>query len=479
MSERRLGVRTLRIGAVVVSALMFMTTAGGYLAYRHLNGNIGHQKVDPHVLKKKHGKTVNYLIIGSDNRQVPGAAKYGRLLFEDLSDTVILAHLPGDGKSARMISFPRDALVDIPSCRRWNGKTGTSDPRRDKFNVAYALGGPECTIKLVKAMTGIEIDDFIVVSLPGFVKISNALGGVEVCLPQDVNDDKAKLYITKGRHKIKGETALAYVRERSALGGSRIQRQNAFLGSAIKEATSTRLLANPAKLFRLLDVTTKSITTGNLSLNDLRKLADRFKSIKPGNVTFYSLPITGHRREHLAGYNNPRGVDVELIDEPAAAALYASIKASAPLPAPTATPTKAPALSVAASNVHVQVLNGTGVKGAAKKAADDLRAAGFDVVGTGDADNHNYTQTIVRFGPSKVQSSETLAAAVPGSTRLADDGLVRVVNLIVGSNYTGAHSVTVSSSASPAPSASPGVVRGTTADEDPCVAANRPGGDSA
>jgi PHP family Zn ribbon phosphoesterase len=136
-----------------------------------------------------------------------------------------------------------------------------------------------------------------------------------------------------------------------------------------------------------------------------------------------------------------------------------------------------PKLTVPAANVHVRVLNGTGVKGAAAKAAADLRAAGFDVVGTGDADNNNYTQTIVRFGPEKVQSSQTLAAAVPGATRLPDDGLGRVVHLILGSNYTGAHAVSISP-ASPAPSASPGVVTGITADEDPCVAANG-GGNSA
>jgi len=116
-------------------------------------------------------------------------------------------------------------------------------------------------VKLVTQLTGIPIDDFIVVSLPGFVKISNALGGVEVCLPQDVADKDSKLYLSAGRHKIKGETALAYVRERKQLGGSRIRRQQAFLGSAIKTATSSGLFANPPKLFNLLNVTTKAITT--------------------------------------------------------------------------------------------------------------------------------------------------------------------------------------------------------------------------
>src|SRR6266576_6077089 len=135
--------RVLRVIAVVCSVLLFAVTTGGYLVYRHLNGNIHH--LDVPGLKSHHGKTVNYLIIGSDNRQVPGGAAFGAHQSENLSDTVILAHLAGDGKSARLVSFPRDMLVQIPSCKRWHGQTGVSAPRADKFNVAYSLGGPGCT----------------------------------------------------------------------------------------------------------------------------------------------------------------------------------------------------------------------------------------------------------------------------------------------------------------------------------------------
>src|SRR2546423_1627806 len=253
--------RVLRIVAIACSALLFATTAGGYLVYRHLNGNIHHISVPG--LHSHSGKTLNYLIIGSDNRQVPGGQKYGAGQFENLSDTVILAHLAGDGKSARLISFPRDMLVHIPSCKRWAGRTGVSDPRTDKFNVAYALGGPACTIKTVEQISGIPIDDFIVVSLPGFVRISNALGGVEVCVPNAVNDKQSSIYLPAGRYKVKGVKALGFVRERDQLGGSRIRRQQEFLASAIKSATRTGLLANPPKLYHLLDVTTKAITTGH------------------------------------------------------------------------------------------------------------------------------------------------------------------------------------------------------------------------
>jgi LCP family protein required for cell wall assembly len=449
---------------------MLLTTTGGYFVYRHLNGNIHHIGGIP--LPKHHGKTVNYLIIGSDNRQVPGGAAFGAHQTENLSDTVILAHLSGDGKNARLVSFPRDMLTDIPSCKRWNGRTGTTDPRTDKFNVAYALGGPACTIKTVEAISGITVDDFIVVSLPGFVQISNALGGVEVCVPNAVNDKQSSIYLPAGRYKVKGVQALGFVRERDQLGGSRIRRQQEFLGSAVKSATRSGLLLNPPKLYHLLDVTTKAITTGKLSLNDLRKVAEHFQHIKPGNVTFYTVPTFYERLMSLPNY--PNRVYVDPMDKVSAAALFAEIKAGAPVVAPTPTATSSVQLVVPASHVPIRVLNGTSVKGAASRAADALRSAGFNVVSTGDADASTYTQTIVRYGAQRVQSSQTLNAAVPGSVRQYDAGLGNVVQLIVGSSFSGAHTVTVGG-ATPQPSASPAPVKGFTAEEDPC-SANKGGG---
>jgi LCP family protein required for cell wall assembly len=460
--------RVFRVLAITVSALLFAVTTGGYLVYRHLNGNINHLPVPG--LKTHHGKTVNYLIIGSDNRQVAGGQQYGAHDFENLSDTVILAHLPGNGKSAQLISFPRDGLVEIPTCAKWKGGPGSKAPHMDKFNTAYSLGGPACTIKTVEDMSGISIDDFIVVSLPGFVKISDALGGVEICLPQAVADKNSKLYLSAGRHKVSGQTALAFVRERDQLGGSRIHRQQEFLGSAVKEATRTGLLLNPGKLYHLLDVTTKAITTGHLSLNDLRNVAERFQHIKPGNVVFYTVPTEPTEpRVHLPGYNNPNGVFVDIIIKSEAEQLFSEIRSNRPVVAPTPSASSAVRLVVSASHVPVRVLNGTGVKGAAAKAATDLRNAGFDVVGTGDADNSGYTQTIVRYGAQRVESSQTLAAAVPGSVRQSDDGLGNTVDLIIGTNYTGAHSVSVST-ASPAPSQPAKPVQGISAAEDACSA---------
>jgi LCP family protein required for cell wall assembly len=469
-------VRILRWFAVGLAGVLVVGVTGVYLIDRHLNGNIGHiagpTGLVPQIPHRPHDKTLNYLIIGSDNRQIPGGRKYGHGDFENLSDTVILAHIPGNGRSAQMISFPRDGLVTIPSCSR---KDGTVVPaHQDKFNAAFAIGGPACTIKAVEALSHIPINDYIIVSLPGFVQISNALGGVEVCLPQAVDDPKAKLHLPAGRQKIKGETALAFVREREQLGGSRIRRQQEFLASAIKEATISRLLFHPFRLYHLLDAATKAITTGHLGLGDLRRLANRFRSIKPGRITFYTVPTFPETRQVLAGYDNPAGVFVDPIDTVTADRLFESIRhdtaVAVPTPSASGSASPLPSLIVDPANVPVRVLNGNGVKGAAGRAAADLRAAGFDVVDVGDADSDTYTQTVVRYGATRVQSSQTLAAAVPGAVREYDAGLGNIVDIVIGSDYTGAHTVTVSPGPSATPSTTPEPIPSFKATDDPCSA---------
>src|SRR5258708_2774524 len=110
------------------------------------------------------------------------------------------------------------------------------------IKAAFAEGGPVCGLKTVEQLTHIRIDHFIDVDFVGFKAIVDAPDGVEICLPKDVADKDSKLYLSRGHHLVKGEQALAYVRNRHGLGdGSdldRIKRQQQFLGSVAKKALS-------------------------------------------------------------------------------------------------------------------------------------------------------------------------------------------------------------------------------------------------
>ena len=111
------------------------------------------------------------------------------------SDTTLLVHLPADRESALVVSIPRDTIVDIPSCKT---DTGMSSPYTDRFNSAFSIGGPGCTIKTVEQNTGVFIDHFVIVDFSGFNDIVDALGGVDVCLPYDVVEPKSGLNLRQG-----------------------------------------------------------------------------------------------------------------------------------------------------------------------------------------------------------------------------------------------------------------------------------------
>jgi LCP family protein required for cell wall assembly len=467
-------------GLVVVLAV---TAVGGYLVYRHLSGNITHYDASKHIKIKqppKLGKAQNILVIGSDTRAFVGGSKYGGEVAGARSDTAILVHLSAGGSKAILVSIPRDSWVRIPPCET---SSGTSAPFMSKFNTAYSIGGPACTIATVESLTGIRIDHFVEVNFAGFTTMVNALGGVSVCISQPINDpiryiaghyEGSGLVLSAGTHTLKGTQALAFVRARYGVGdGSdigRIKNQQLFLSSVIRKATSAGLLLDPIALYQFLDAATKSIQTDpGFGLEQLRSLAGKLHGLKPGKVALLTVPIV---------YSAPGMPSADVAWDPTRAPLLwnalrtdGPLPGTAPAPNPTTSPTAATVpLIVPPGAIHVRVLNGTGRVGVAHQVAQQLAAKGFLIVGIGDADSSGYQQTFVRYGPDRVQSSQTLAASVPGSTRELDGSLGTTLELVVGSNFSGVQSVTLSSaapqsSATPSPTPTLDVV---TAERDVC-----------
>jgi hypothetical protein len=273
---------------------------------------------------------------------------------------------------------------------------------------------------------------------------------------------------------LKGDDALAFVRARYGFGdGSdlgRIKNQQVFLSSMIRKATSKGLLFHPLSLYKFLNAATKSIETDpGFGLPQLKDLAGKLHGLKPGKVSLLTVPLS-----NTNAYVDIGGVPASVVfwDKKRARALWQALAEDRPLPGtepkpkPSGTASATPRLVVAPSAIHVRVLNGTGENGLAARVADDLRARGFVVDEVTDADSTDYTDSVVRYGTEKRESSETLAAAVPGSTRQQDAALGSVLELIVGRDYSGTRAVTVSSP-TPTPSASLDYV---TANRDRCTA---------
>ncbi|HEX3750621.1 MAG TPA: LCP family protein [Streptosporangiaceae bacterium] len=289
--------------ASITAGVVALAAVGLFLVYRHLNGNIqqrdvsgllGSQPVDLHP------QAENILVIGSDSR-FGTHGQYGHNLVTDQSDTMMIVHIAANRQWAEVMSIPRDSYVSIPACKMGNGQM--SGPQQFKINEAFAIGnldgnntalGVACTIKTVEQDTNIYIDHFVVVNFTGFQNMVSALGGVEECNTQPINDPLSGLKLPAGQHLLDPKQALAYVRARYTLGdGSdleRIMRQQAFMSALIQRVKSK--LLNPVAIYNFLDAATKSLTIDTKlgGATGLYNLASSLRSLPSSKVAFFTLP---------------------------------------------------------------------------------------------------------------------------------------------------------------------------------------------
>lgn len=479
--------RKVVIPLVVVASLLLLTgVAAAYVAYRTLNGNIKTDSVKgklsqdrPEAGGNGKGRPMNLVVIGSDSRAGANKSLGGGRDEGERSDTTLLLHLSADRKRAVVMSIPRDILVTVPPCV---ARDGSKSPERTRqmFNSAYELGGAACTRNTLERMTGMRIDHHIIVDFSGFKGMVDAVGGVEICLPQAVQDKTGRISLAAGKRTVGGKEALDFVRLRhdEAIGGNgsdlgRIKRQQAFVASLAKQITSSKVLLNPARVFNLADAMTKSIRAdeGLDSVKALVDLARSVQGIKTSDMTFVTVPV----------YDSPTDKNrLELI-QPDARRLFQAVNTDEPLNgrkpggAPAAAPGKAaaappPPPPPAPAQVHVQVLNGSGKPGAAREVGDELARRGFVVDGTANAPSTTAATTI-EHAPELAEHARTLAAAVPGAEVRVDEGAARQVVLTIGSAFTGlAKPGAPPPSAAPASSAPPLKVATRDGDQDICKA---------
>ncbi|MFD0685354.1 LCP family protein [Actinomadura fibrosa] len=426
----RRGWRILGWVCIGLSAVMVVGSLTAYGLYRKAFGNIAHEDVNAQLgpnRPKKLNSAMNILLLGSDTR-AGSNAKYGRSMKNEppRSDTMILLHLSPGGGQAMGISFPRDLMVAMPSCKT---KTGGSTPAssRAQINSAFTNGGAACVMKTIESISSIRIDHFMQVDFNGFKAITNAVGGVPVCLPKDVDDKQSKLKLSRGKHVIKGETALAYVRNRHGLGdGSdtdRIKRQQKFMGALANKAMSAGVLSNPAKLLQLMNATTKSLTTDKeLTPQVMMKIAQGMQGMTSGKLRFVTVP------------SGPDPIDPNRVALTSAAQpFFASIRNDKTVPSEP----KAGGPKIPPSQIRVRVYNGSGISGKAQRVAEDLESQGFQVSVGGNASATRVSR--VMYGSGAVQQAQSLSALIPTKPQPAartSGGSPGVVDLVVGNDWT-------------------------------------------
>lgn len=454
---------------IVAGALSLSVLVGSGVAwstYRNFTADIRHVTITSHseaAAKNIDGSAQNILIVGNDDRDSATNAELAQLgTTRDggsyNTDTMMLLHVPADGSKATVISFPRDSYVPIPG----HGK--------NKLNSAYVDGvvdsngnkaaGASLLTETLEDLTGLNIDHFVQVDLLGFYRISNAIGGVPVCLNnamrpathdgQEGNGfdsgyepdgrfvrSYSGIDLKKGENVIQGTQALAFVRQRHGLPAGdldRIKRQQYFLSAVFRKLTSGGTLLNPFKLQHLLKAVTSSLTMDDL---DPVRLAEQLQNLSAGNVTFTTIPLAGEDPDSSVG-------DVVLVNTAAMPGFITSLIGGQPPKAATKPRTADP------KTVTVTVVNDSDSLGLESANAAALRRLGFQTT-VPPATPDVVQKTTIRYPKGAETGARAVAKAVPDA-ELSQSDQVDAVTLVLGNDgvQVSAGSAVSSADASPA-----------------------------
>ncbi len=257
----------------------------------------------------------NWLLVGSDGRAGLTADQEQQLatggeVGPERTDTIMLVHVPKSGPTT-LVSLPRDSYVGIPG----HGK--------DKLNAAFAIGGPQLLVQTVETATDVRIDHYAQIGFGGFASLVDTLGGIDVCVPQAIDDPLAGINLPAGCQKLNGPEALGFVRSRAtALADlDRMNNQRLFMAALLKKATSTSTLANPLKLWPLARDTAKTLKVDNGDhIWDLGQLGWALR----GDTVATTVPV--------GGFSDTDSGNVLLWDKERASAFFDALSKDQPIP---------------------------------------------------------------------------------------------------------------------------------------------------
>jgi LCP family protein required for cell wall assembly len=432
--------RRLRIGTAAASAFVLVVTGGAWALYRNVTAGITTTNV---IAGGSNGGAQNILLVGVDSREDAQGNPLPQSVLDQLhggpdtgvlnSDTIIVLHVPAGGGAAVAFSIPRDAYVDIPGYRRDKINAAypvvkatteqqlLADGAQDRREIAAeaAARGRTALIGAVEDLTGLTIDHYAEINLVGFATLTQAIGGVPVCLAAPTRDLLSGANFPAGVQTISGAAALSFVRQRHGLPQgdlSRIRRQQVFLAATADKLLSAGTLANPSALGALLAVAQQSVVID--SGWDLLSFAQEAADIAKGDIAFVTIPTAGAE-------TNSRG-DVVLVDSGVvrdfvderveaqdAAAAEAARRASRPKPGP---------YTVIPSRYVVDVRNGSNADGLGSQVMALVRGQGF-LRGTVDTTG-SVDESVVYYTAADEDAAEQLAAHLGGiATAEVDEGV--------------------------------------------------------
>ena len=259
-------------------------------------------------------KAVNILLMGADNPQRLVKKPTVAALLEDgewdpgayRSDTMMVLHIPADRKAAYIVSVPRDSYVPI-----FDAEGNEHD--RNKINESFSAYGPFGTLRTIENLSGVRLNHLAVIDYAGFNDLTTAIGGVDVYIPETVEDTQQDVTWEQGWTHLEGERALQYVRTRHGLlegDFDRIDRQQNFLRAVLRKTLSDGTIGNPFKLTDVLSaISTHLAVDGDWSTKDIRSLAISLRGIDASKVRFMTLPLL--RYQDIPGVGSSNIIDTQ------------------------------------------------------------------------------------------------------------------------------------------------------------------------
>ncbi|MGL4743398.1 MAG: LCP family protein, partial [Dermatophilaceae bacterium] len=278
---------------------------------------------EPDSERPADGAGVTYLLVGSDSREGLSAEDRSRLTTGSAegrrTDSIILVHVPDGGGRSALISIPRDSYLPVPG----NG--------RQKVNAAFAIGGPELLVHTLEEATGLRIDGYVEIGFGGFASVVDSIGGVEVCVPEAIEDERAGLDLSPGCQTLDGADSLGYVRARyfdprGDLG--RAQRQREFLGAVMKRAATPSTVLVPWRWWGFTHSAAGGVLVGeDTSLTDGGRVLRAMQQVSSGDALSLVVPVSSLDADTDAGSS-------VLWDDERAGSLFTSLRDGQPLDAP-------------------------------------------------------------------------------------------------------------------------------------------------
>ncbi|MGK5530169.1 LCP family protein [Streptomyces sp. URMC 129] len=453
-----------------LAVLIVAVAAAGGLYIWHLNRNIdkdplnlGNNDMGESEPNAAGQTPLNILLLGSDSRDGEENQELGGA--RDLAggpvraDVQMLLHASADRSNITLISIPRDTQVTIPECTDPDTGEVYPEDESESINMALSHGGPGCVVATWWELTGIPIDHFMMLDFAGVVDMADAVGGVPVCVQQNIHDPKSGLRLEGGTTVVEGEQALQWLRTRQAFGdGSDVGRtraQQMYLSNMVEELQSSASLSDPGELMDLAEAATDALTVdhGLGSVQKLYDLGTDLRSVPNDRVNMVTLPWIP----------DPANPDVTIVPDPVAAEeLFALVREDIPLddqdarpaddgegdsdgeegdagssPSPEQTPDPA-------AEIPVAVRNGTGhgtefpypVAGRASVITDELHRLGFTAATTDVTPESEGSTALLYPDIADQANAEAVAEALglPGGAVRISPSVDRIT-LVIGADW--------------------------------------------